>query len=161
MKYSMKKSMLIAVLAFGLAQLSAQGVGVDRYMTHYLAVKDALVQGDAASAQESGALLKAALHVTEDLGGPEQKVYSQQFDALMAGAHSIADTRDIEKQRQAFAKLSPALWELVKTSAGLNGNYYYQYCPMRKAYWISRTKAIENPYYGASMLTCGSVKEIH
>lgn len=157
----MKGSLIMAVLTFGLAHLSAQGVGVDRYMAHYLAVKDALVQGNAASAQENGSLLKAALHVTEDLSGAEKKVYTQQFDALMAGAHTIADTRDIEKQRQAFAKLSPALWELVEASTPRNGNYFYQYCPMRKAYWISRTKVIENPYYGASMLTCGSVKEIH
>ena len=30
-------------------------------------------------------------------------------------------------------------------------------CPMKKADWIQRGQAIENPYYGTSMSTCGSV----
>ena len=91
----------------------------------------------------------------------EKKIYTEQFDVLMGNAHAIVDTRDIEKQRNAFAKISPAIWKMVKASDALNGTYYYQYCPMRKAYWVSRDKSIENPYYGASMLSCGSVKEIN
>jgi hypothetical protein len=30
---------------------------------------------------------------------------------------------------------------------------------MAKANWLSDQKEIANPYYGNSMLTCGSVKE--
>jgi hypothetical protein len=30
---------------------------------------------------------------------------------------------------------------------------------MKKAYWISEEKGIENPYYGTGMLTCGKVTE--
>jgi hypothetical protein len=33
-----------------------------------------------------------------------------------------------------------------------------QYCPMKKASWLSDSKDIRNPYYGANMLDCGSVK---
>ncbi|HNK84737.1 MAG TPA: mercury transporter, partial [Flavobacteriales bacterium] len=38
---------------------------------------------------------------------------------------------------------------------------YLDHCPMYNggADWLSREKAIKNPYYGSSMLTCGSVKE--
>ena len=35
---------------------------------------------------------------------------------------------------------------------------YEVYCPMKKASWLSADKAIKNPYYGSSMLTCGEVK---
>ena len=35
---------------------------------------------------------------------------------------------------------------------------YVQYCPMAKGQWLSDEKEIKNPYYGNSMLTCGSVK---
>jgi hypothetical protein len=30
------------------------------------------------------------------------------------------------------------------------------YCPMAKRSWIQKEDAIRNPYYGKSMLTCGS-----
>jgi len=30
-------------------------------------------------------------------------------------------------------------------------------CPMKKADWIQKGETIENPYFGASMSTCGSV----
>ncbi len=36
---------------------------------------------------------------------------------------------------------------------------YLDYCPMKKSSWLSNDKAIKNPYFGSSMLTCGSVKE--
>lgn len=154
----MKKLTVIALLLILSTQLHAQGA--ERIINHYLAIKDALIAGDSDAAQRSGALLKAALNVTEDLSKAEKKICTEQYEVLMGSAHTIADTRDIEKQRQAFANISPAIWELVKASDALSGTYYYQYCPMRKAYWVSREKIIENPYYGASMLTCGSVKEM-
>jgi hypothetical protein len=30
---------------------------------------------------------------------------------------------------------------------------------MKKAYWLSRGKEIENPYYGSAMLSCGKIVE--
>jgi hypothetical protein len=35
---------------------------------------------------------------------------------------------------------------------------YVQYCPMADGSWLSDEKQIVNPYYGKSMLSCGSVK---
>jgi hypothetical protein len=33
-----------------------------------------------------------------------------------------------------------------------------QYCPMKKAYWLSDVSAIKNPYYNDKMMTtCGRV----
>ncbi|WP_233789431.1 hypothetical protein [Sphingobacterium sp. HMA12] len=40
---------------------------------------------------------------------------------------------------------------------------YYQHCPMyndgKGAHWLSKQKAIDNPYLGKSMPTCGSTVE--
>jgi hypothetical protein len=38
---------------------------------------------------------------------------------------------------------------------------YLDHCPMYEggADWLSRDKAIRNPFYGAQMMNCGSVKE--
>ncbi len=157
----MKKTLIVSLLVLVIAPVFTQGVSIERYLTHYMSIKDALVQSDAVTAQQHGVLLKAALHITDDLSKEERDTYMQQFNLLMDNAHVIADSRNIEIQRQALAKMSPAMWALVRSASVYTGNLYYHYCPMRKAYWISRTQTIENPYYGTSMLNCGSVKEIH
>ena len=45
---------------------------------------------------------------------------------------------------------------------GINQKVYVEFCPMadgdKGAYWASSEKEIRNPYYGASMLTCGEIK---
>jgi hypothetical protein len=33
------------------------------------------------------------------------------------------------------------------------------FCPMVNKPWLTKDKTIRNPYYGASMLTCGSFKQ--
>jgi hypothetical protein len=36
---------------------------------------------------------------------------------------------------------------------------YQDYCPMKKAYWLSSEAAIKNPYYGSQMLSCGKIND--
>ncbi|MDP4747411.1 MAG: efflux RND transporter periplasmic adaptor subunit, partial [Algoriphagus sp.] len=42
---------------------------------------------------------------------------------------------------------------------------YKDYCPMafdnKGGYWLSETEDIRNPYFGASMLSCGEVKQTY
>jgi hypothetical protein len=39
--------------------------------------------------------------------------------------------------------------------------FYKVSCPMYKegSYWLSATNEVSNPFYGASMLSCGNVDE--
>ena len=50
--------------------------------------------------------------------------------------------------------------DVIKTF-GTNKKLYQDYCPMydqgKSGYWISERKDIQNPYYGAEMLTCGGL----
>ncbi len=43
------------------------------------------------------------------------------------------------------------------------GNHYLAYCPMafndKGAYWLQIEEPISNPYFGASMLRCGEIRE--
>lgn len=114
----------------------------------YFEVKDALVSDDAAKAKEAATTLAG-------LTGS----YAQQLNEHI---EAIAGTDDIEEQRQAFEALSVALYDLSK-EGGLGLTIYKQYCPMafndKGAYWLSREKQVLNPYFGASMLRCGSVQE--
>jgi len=119
-------------------------------LDQYLAVKNALVAADSKAAAQAITAFQQGLNGAGDFGGK---------DALVKASSTMAKAGNIEKQRASFGELSVALWKVVKADDKVEGNVYYQYCPMKKAYWLSREKDIKNPYYGASMLTCGKIAE--
>ncbi|HUE85260.1 MAG TPA: DUF3347 domain-containing protein [Vicinamibacterales bacterium] len=80
--------------------------------------------------------------------------------AIVAGAKKLAAARDIAAARTAFGEVSTALIDYAeKTKSGLGPDVRVAYCPMVDKPWLTRDKTIRNPYYGASMLTCGSFKK--
>ena len=89
----------------------------------------------------------------------DYKVLSEgNLDVLRKGASTIADSRSIETQRESFNGLSKNMIALTKNFKLADDTVFVQYCPMADASWLSAEKAVKNPYYGKSMLTCGSVK---
>ena len=58
--------------------------------------------------------------------------------------------------------LSNSINDLIITF-GSKQKLYQDFCPMandcKGAIWISEVKEIKNPYYGAEMLSCGSLKK--
>ncbi|GGF14602.1 DUF3347 domain-containing protein [Flavobacterium limi] len=83
---------------------------------------------------------------------------------LAARAAAIVSAPDIEKQRAAYSKLSNEMVGLLKKAGMAEAELYVENCPMafdnKGALWISSTKEVRNPYFGAKMLKCGEVKEI-
>ena len=79
-------------------------------------------------------------------------------DALLKDATHISESKDIKHQREHFAPFSDNMIALAKTVKLSTAPVYQQYCPMKKASWLSNQQGIKNPYYGSAMLTCGSVK---
>lgn len=126
----------------------------------YLSVKDALVasKNDLAIAGAEK-LSKSIQELDVNALSPDQKkLFTQQKSNLLKISKGIATDSDIEKQRNMFAELSVILWPIVK-SAKSDQPLFYDYCPMKKMYWISADEKIKNPYYGTKMLTCGSISE--
>jgi hypothetical protein len=128
-------------------------------LTAYYQVKDALVAGDAATvATAAGEMLK-------QIGGVDMKALStkdhQAFmalqDKLAFDARHMSESKDIHHQREHFTSLSANLFTLAKGARLSQQPIYEDYCPMKKAYWLSGDTAIKNPYFGSSMLTCGKV----
>ena len=79
--------------------------------------------------------------------------------AIVAGAKKLAAAKDIAAARTAFGELSTALVAYAeKTKSGFGPGVRVAYCPMADKSWLTKDKEIKNPYYGASMLTCGSFK---
>jgi len=124
------------------------------FLTSYYAIKDALVSGNPGATAANAAEFVKALNATD-----EQIVKKDTRTALLNDAGAISQTKDIKLQREKFISLSDNMVALAKSSKLSADPVYQQYCPMKKASWLSSNKAIKNPYYGNAMLTCGSIKE--
>jgi hypothetical protein len=126
----------------------------------YFAVKDALIKSDSKlTAAKAATLLTAITAVKMDnLKSNEHTVWMKVVKKLTADAKSISATTDLKKQRETFKSLSKNTYDLIKVSSP-DQPIYKQYCPMADADWLSKEKAVKNPYYGSSMLTCGNVVE--
>jgi hypothetical protein len=137
-------------LAALLLSFSAEAQNVDKLMQSYLAVKDALVSSDSKAASAALGDLQKSI---------EGESSFAQKEALLKATEKMAKSTNIESQRAAFNGVSTTMWQVVKSADKRPQPVYYQYCPMKKAYWLSNEKEIRNPYYGASMLSCGKVAE--
>lgn len=85
------------------------------------------------------------------------------WNELAAAVAASRDLRSLEPQRTAFQRLSDSLLA-VHDAAGHGGSatFYRVHCPMAfgdtGADWLQRDKVVANPYFGASMLRCGSIE---
>jgi len=144
----MKK--LFFALSFMLFGFASFAQNTATLLNNYLAVKNALVSGDAKAATQAISTFEQGIKAEGNFA---------QKDALMKATENMAKANGIDKQRAAFNDVSASVWKVVKGADKVAQPVYYQYCPMKKAYWVSKDKDIKNPYYGSSMLTCGKTVE--
>ena len=115
---------------------------------HYIHLKTALVNDNAKEADEGAKMLEKAL-INAGIS------YSSVPDMVKA--------IDVKAKRQQLDKLSIQLALIFKKYKLESGIVYKQFCPMANdgngGSWLASESQINNPYYGASMLTCGSVEE--
>jgi len=155
------KTLTIAlVFAFATIQANAQSTSVDKIAQAYLGLKNALVASDATVAKAKAAVLLTALSAPADksLKPAQQKLLAANLEKLKFDSRHISESSAIDHQREHFESLSKNMYTVL---SGLKANstvLYEQYCPMKKAYWLSENKTIQNPYYGKTMPDCGEVK---
>ncbi|WP_165043030.1 DUF3347 domain-containing protein [Dysgonomonas sp. ZJ709] len=140
---------LAVLLVSGAAFSQNKEASASALLKNYLDIKDALVKSDSK---------QAAIYASEMQATLEKEISLNEKDALLQAVQQVTQEKNIEKQRTAFMNLSTLMWSVIDNSNDLTQDVYYQYCPMKKAYWLSTEKAIKNPYYGSKMLTCGSVE---
>ena len=79
---------------------------------------------------------------------------------MAASAKKMGAAKTIADARMAFGELSVALVGYAdKTKATLPKDLHVAYCPMEDKPWMQTGKEIKNPYYGSSMLDCGSIRK--
>jgi hypothetical protein len=133
---------------------------------HYLHIKNALANDNGNEAANGAKAMEEALgKLDKSLLTAEQKTaYDKNEEELKEHAEHIGKNGDkIEHQRLHFAMLSEVVYELVK-DFGAGYPLYHIHCPMARenqgAMWLSEMKEVKNPYFGAKMLTCGTVEEM-
>lgn len=146
----MKNTLIILLLA-SLANASSlraekKGHGHEAHAGHmleaYIKIATALSKDDLATAK------KAAASIPE---------YDQD-SSLAESAEALSKAEDIKAARKEFKTLSKKAIELAKGREG----FYLMHCPMVKGGggdWLQTSKEVANPYFGASMLNCGGIKE--
>lgn len=153
----MKKYIITAVFAlFSVISISAQSKSdaqVSKLYQNYIAIKSALASDDADKAS------KAASEFIKTASAIDYKMVSEgNLNILRKDATLISDARTITAKRETFYNLSDNMIALTKEFKLSEKPIFVQYCPMADGSWLSDEKQIVNPYYGSSMLSCGTVK---
>ena len=149
----MKSIKLMLLVALYLGNQFAQSNSIDTVFDVYLEIKEALVMGDSKNASIYAGSFEAAIKT--NLTTPGSIV-----DEIIKYAKVIYNNeKGIEGQRTAFGELSKKLWVLLKEFPAHERELFYNYCPMKKQYWIDQESTIRNPFYGNKMLSCGQTIE--
>jgi len=96
-----------------------------------------------------------------DIPGGSLETLSEIAVKIGSGATEMKGQGLVEA-RERFKGLSQSIISYLKALQGrINGveKIYVYYCPMAGASWLQKEEGTRNPYYGSSMLKCGSVKE--
>jgi Cu(I)/Ag(I) efflux system membrane fusion protein len=125
----------------------------------YLNLKDALVASDQELTQT---LAKKGAGIASELSGmPMDDMGKSHITRLASQLKEMGSKSDLEGQREVFVSLSQNMIQIGRQMQGLDAKLYVQNCPManndKGANWLSLEEEIRNPYYGDTMLTCGSI----
>jgi len=156
MKILIKFWILHVLLLVVAGDLSAQEktVGLNPLQAYY-EIKEALISSNAGLAGAKATQFINAIKANERTNA--SKVLR---DKILFDAGHIAGSEDIGHQRNDFSSLSADFYALVKAVKLNDKPVYYDYCPMKKSYWLSEDEVIKNPYYGNRMLSCGKIAEV-
>ena len=139
---------------------------VNDIIISYINLKNKLVNDDTNGAADKAKLLLASFNRfnTNVLDPKQKKDYLDIAESAKENAEHIGDNAGkLDHQREHFVLLSKDTNDLINLF-GTKQKLYQDFCPMaddgKGAIWISETKEIKNPYLGAKMPTCGSVKKI-
>jgi membrane fusion protein, copper/silver efflux system len=114
----------------------------------YLRIQEALADDKMDGVKENAGQVATA---SASLGAPAVKIDT--------AAVQLASASELEDARTKFGTLSVAIDDYMtglhlKAPEGVR----VAFCPMVQKPWLQKGEAIENPYYGKEMLTCGTLR---
>jgi len=129
----------------------------------YLEIQAALAGDDDRQSRDAVHKAARALQAVDMrlLEGEAHLAWMKDLGLLQKAISSVAGADDMAGRREAFRPLSESLWATLR-HFGYHGHQTVRWfhCPMANsgagANWIQIAETTANPYYGASMLLCGS-----
>ena len=161
---SIKLLMATAIILFATTANAQTNTGINKVLSAYIQLKDALVKSDGTSSSNASKTLLIAIQEVNmsELNTDTHAQWMKVVNDLKEDAEHISETKEITHQRDHFMSLSTNLYSVIKVSK-LGTPVFYEFCPMankgKGANWLSLENKIKNPYYGNQMLTCGKVVE--
>ncbi|WP_405368504.1 efflux RND transporter periplasmic adaptor subunit [Nonlabens sp. Asnod2-A12] len=128
-------------------------------LPQYLKLKNAFIKVDSQKIVTHAIAIQSKLSSISlnDLNKEESTSVKEAIETLS----SIIDIKDIEEQRNMYIILNQNLITYFMKLEDLSEPLYIQKCPMvngdKGAIWLSMEPAVQNPYHGIDMLTCGDV----
>lgn len=125
------------------------------FLSQYESVRAALAADDLAAAKKA-----AAAVVTEAKTAPKEPLTDEQKERqlkFVATVKALAFADSLKTARNEFKALSRRAIHYAEDKEG----YFVANCPMvegGEGDWVQTSEKINNPYFGKSMLTCGSIK---
>jgi len=157
-----KKIFLLAVVLLPIfTSFKAQNVTVNSALNNVLSIyydiKNSLVADNNTEAKNKAKELSAAVSAVpvDKMDTNQQQTWAAVKDKLLLASKQISEGK-LTEQRDNFTTLSQNMFDVFNRLKINTTPIYRQYCPMKKAIWLSEIQNIKNPYYGKQMLTCGN-----
>ena len=117
-------------------------------LDEYIKIQTALAQDSLRGVAESATAVAKAIQADP----------AKTFSAGAAReAELVGKARDLKTAREVFKRLSNSLIESLDKQNKPAGQYLKAFCSMAGASWLQVGQTIQNPYFGKSMLRCGSI----
>ena len=138
--------------------------GLEAIFTSYLSLQTALAGDDPRKSHGAlGEMRRAAADARVHFGKGPSETASKALEKLRLALNDPAQAT-LDALRPRFEIITAKLLELHDTTGHtLSKPLYRMHCSMafdnKGADWLQQGKTLANPYFGASMLRCGSVKQ--
>lgn len=133
----------------------------DKFLDNYLKIAGSLaddsLKGVGESARQMDIPLDAFLKKRDGTKEPDEPSDIAELISLQAKLLQN-EKLDIASARGIFGVISDRVASVFSSeySGADKDKYHIFYCPMAKRYWIQKDRKIRNPFYGPSMIDCGS-----
>jgi Cu(I)/Ag(I) efflux system membrane fusion protein len=134
----------------------------------YFIAEDALAKDKLKEAKTAlfalNIIVSATIPNSFELSEKALEKWNDLRNRLISETENTQHWKSIDEARKAFNGLSQTMLSLEQSFGHDSDESYYEiFCPLAfnntGASWLSKEKDINNPYFGASMLKCGEVKQ--
>ncbi|MCM2302899.1 MAG: efflux RND transporter periplasmic adaptor subunit, partial [Flavobacteriaceae bacterium] len=134
-------------------------------INEYVLLQTALAKDDLATSKNQAKNILAVISKVDMnlFTGESHDLWMEFQRKVKISIKGLENAKDIEIIRKSFLDLSVTYIAIVESFGPFSEKLYLMNCPMannnKGGDWLSFAKQVRNPYYGKSMLTCGSIKK--